>query len=236
MVIFPAIDVLGGKAVRLTQGDYEQVETYYDDPLEAAMALKTAGAECLHLVDLDAARTGNNVNFSVIQRIVEQSSLFTQTGGGVRDENIINRLLSIGVNRVILGTAAVENYDWTVQMIQKYGEHIAIGVDAKNGKAAARGWIETTRWDALDLCKQLDQSGMQALIYTDICRDGTGNGANISAYKELHKSLSCTIIASGGVGTLEHLKALIQTGVNGAIVGRALYTGQFKLEEALALC
>ena len=235
-MIFPAVDILGGQAVRLTQGDYQQVEVYYENPLEAAAVFKNAGAKYLHLVDLDAARTGRNVNFPIIRDIARESGLFTQTGGGIRDEEAIDRLLSAGVNRVILGTAAVENFDWAVQMMQKYGEHIAVAVDARKGKAATRGWYETSQWDSLDLCIRLEQSGMQALIYTDISCDGTGQGANVSAYHELRNVLACTVIASGGVGARKHLEELKQTGVDGVVVGRALYTGQIKLEEALALC
>ena len=235
-MIFPAVDILGGQAVRLTQGDYQQVETYYENPLEAAAVFKNAGAEYLHLVDLDAARTGRNVNFPIIRDIAEKSGLFTQTGGGIRDEEAIDKLLSAGVNRVILGTAAVENFSWAAQMMQKYGRRIAIAVDARQGKAAVRGWCETSRLDSLDLCVQLEQSGMQTLIYTDISCDGTGQGANVSAYHEIRNALFCTVIASGGVGALKHLEELRQTGVDGVVVGRALYTGQIKLEEALALC
>ena len=238
LIIYPAIDILGGKVVRLTQGDYQQVATYYEDPLEAAAAFKNTGAEYLHLVDLDAAKTGENINFSIIHRIAQEAGLFVQTGGGVRDEAVIDRLLSAGVNRVIIGTAAVENFEWAAQMMQKYGEGIAIGVDARKGKAAIRGWYETSEWDSLDLCVKLEQAGMRTLIYTDISRDGTGQGANATVYQELRNTLTyrCNIIASGGVGALQHLEELKQTGVDGAIVGRALYTGQIKLEEALALC
>ena len=235
-MIFPAVDILGGKAVRLTQGDYQKVETYYEDPLEAVASFIRAGAECLHLVDLDAARTGENVNLPAIRKIVQNSGLFIQTGGGIRDEVAIDRLLSAGVNRVILGTAVVENHDWVVQMMQKYHEYIAIAVDARDGKAAIRGWAETSQWETLDLCKQLEKEGMRTLIYTDISCDGIGQGAKVSAYQALRGVLSCTLIASGGVGVLKHLEELKRTGVDGTVIGRALYSGSIKLEEALALC
>lgn len=236
MEIYPAVDMLGGRAVRLTQGDYNRAERYYQDPLEAARTFAQAGAERLHLVDLDAARTGRRTNGQAIARITRESGLFVQAGGGVRDESAIQDLLEAGVQRIILGTAAIEDLDFTARMLRAYGPALAVGVDARDGLAAGRGWLETSTLDALELCLRLEGLGAQTLIYTDISRDGTLTGPNLEVYGRLKSKVSCRVIASGGVGSLGDVLALQAAGLDGVIIGRALYTGAVDLKEVLARC
>ena len=218
MKLFPAIDLRGGKVVRLTEGDYDRM---------------TAGAECLHVVDLDGALEGDAVNFSVVEKIV-QSGLFVEVGGGIRSEERIERYLAVGAKRVIIGTIAVEKPDFALKMIKKYGEAVAVGVDARDGKVAIHGWKTVTDKDAFEFCEFLRDAGADCVIYTDISRDGTLSGANLSAYERLARLDGLKVIASGGVTRTEEIRSLAAMGLYGAIVGKAVYTGALDLREALA--
>lgn len=234
MEIFPAIDIKDGAVVRLTQGDYAQVAVYAADPAKIAGQFRKKGARNLHIVDLDGARDGQIVNDAAVRRIVEQGGLFTQLGGGIRDEARIVQYLDLGINRVILGTIAAENRSFVAQMAAAYPDRIAVAVDARNGKVAVNGWREVTDIDSLGFCKELEQIGVKTIIYTDIARDGMGQGTNLAVYETLAQLLSCRIIASGGITHLEEFSALRKIGIHGAIVGKALYTGALSLEEVLA--
>ena len=233
MEIFPAIDLLGGRVVRLHQGDYEQANVYADDPAAVAAGFLAQGAANLHVVDLDGARDGAPVNFEAIRAIAEKASMFIEVGGGIRDEKRVADYLELGVGRVILGTVAVEKPDFTREMVKKYGDKIAVGVDARDGKVAVKGWLETTAVDAMDFCRQLEQMGVGTIIYTDISRDGAMKGANIETYRALKQAVSMKIIASGGVSSMQDVRDLLETGVHGAILGKALYNGALDLREVL---
>lgn len=233
MKLFPAIDLRGGKVVRLTEGDYDRMTVYGDDPAATADGFRGAGAECLHVVDLDGALEGDAVNFSVVEKIV-QSGLFVEVGGGIRSEERIERYLAVGAKRVIIGTIAVEKPDFALKMIKKYGEAVAVGVDARDGKVAIHGWKTVTDKDAFEFCEFLRDAGADCVIYTDISRDGTLSGANLSAYERLARLDGLKVIASGGVTRTEEIRSLAAMGLYGAIVGKAVYTGALDLREALA--
>lgn len=236
MQIFPAIDIKGGQVVRLTQGDYDRVEVYASDPAEIAARFRAKGAKNLHMVDLDGARDGEIANYDAIRRVVGQGGLFTQIGGGLRNEQRIRRYLELGVGRVILGTVAVEDFAFVERMVAVYGERIAVGVDARGGKIAVKGWRELTEIDSIDFCGRLERAGVATIIYTDIARDGMGEGANLAVYRTLAKECGSDIVASGGITHIGEFAALKEIGTYGAIVGKALYTGALKLEEVLAVC
>ncbi|MCI8590263.1 MAG: 1-(5-phosphoribosyl)-5-[(5-phosphoribosylamino)methylideneamino]imidazole-4-carboxamide isomerase [Clostridiales bacterium] len=234
MEIFPAIDIIGGQVVRLKEGDYNQVSVYGDDPLAMANRFVEQGAKNLHVVDLDGAKEGTTVNFSVIQRLRKETGLFIEVGGGIRDEARIASYLELGVDRVILGTIAVKNYPFVEEMVRKYGDKIAVGVDARNEKVAVSGWLDVTEMDAIDFCVRLRDSGVKTVIFTDIAKDGMLSGANLALYKRLSAIQDLSIMASGGVTTLDDIKALRDMNLYGAIVGKALYTGHLSLGEVLA--
>ena len=233
MKLFPAIDLRGGKVVRLTEGDYDRMTVYGDDPAATADGFRGAGAECLHVVDLDGALEGDAVNFSVVEKIV-RSGLFVEVGGGIRSEERIERYLAVGAKRVIIGTIAVEKPDFALKMIKKYGEAVAVGVDARDGKVAIHGWKTVTDKDAFEFCEFLRDAGADCVIYTDISRDGTLSGANLSAYERLARLDGLKVIASGGVTRADEIRTLAGMGLYGAIVGKAIYTGALPLEAALA--
>ena len=233
MKLFPAIDLRGGKVVRLTEGDYDRMTVYGDDPAATADGFRGAGAECLHVVDLDGALEGDAVNFSVVEKIV-RSGLFVEVGGGIRSEERIERYLAVGAKRVIIGTIAVEKPDFALKMIKKYGEAVAVGVDALDGKVAIHGWKTVTDKDAFEFCEFLRDAGADCVIYTDISRDGMLSGANLSAYERLARLDGLKVIASGGVTRTEEIRSLAAMGLYGAIVGKAVYTGALDLREALA--
>lgn len=236
MEIFPAIDLKDGQVVRLTQGDYNKVEVYATDPAAIARQFRRAGARNLHVVDLDGARDGVAVNHQAIRAIAQTEGLFIEVGGGIRDEARIAAYLELGVGRVILGTVAVEDPAFTAAMIKKYGDAIAVGVDARDGKVAVKGWLETTALDSLTFCRQLEEMGLATIIYTDISRDGAMQGTNRDIYRTLCQTLGLNIIASGGISSLEDVAALREIDVHGAILGKALYTGALDLREVLAQC
>ncbi|SEC39352.1 1-(5-phosphoribosyl)-5-[(5-phosphoribosylamino)methylideneamino]imidazole-4-carboxamide isomerase [Paenibacillus sp. GP183] len=237
-IIYPAIDIRDGKCVRLVQGDYNQETVYNTNPLEVALEWEASGGEWIHLVDLDGAKAGHPVNDVLIGKIASSVKVPVQVGGGLRTEQDVDRLLSLGVSRVILGTAAIENREFVYKLLAKHGEKVAIGIDARDGLVATRGWLETSQVKAEDLAVQLAEHGAKTFIFTDISRDGMMGGPNVEAITQLAKVSGQTVIASGGVSKMEDLTRLARqaaNGVGGAIVGKALYTGSIKLEEALKL-
>lgn len=234
MIIYPAIDLRGGKAVRLTKGDYDQMKVYNDDPALVAAGFRSAGATHLHVVDLDGAREGVPQNAETI-RSLTSAGLFTEVGGGIRDEARICQYLDGGVARVILGTIAVRDFGFVEQMVKKYGERIAVGVDAKDGFVAVSGWEETTQLTGVDFCRRLRDAGVSTVIYTDIGRDGCLAGANIPLYRELSSIEGLAVIASGGVSFESDVTALQEMNLHGAIIGKALYEGKLNLERCIRL-
>ena len=233
MNIFPAIDLYCGKAVRLYKGDYAQMTVYSDNPLEIAADFERQGASHIHLVDLEGARSGGTPNLETIRAIVGSTSLFTQVGGGIRSVEVIERYLSSGVGRVILGTAAVTEDGFVENAVREYGDRIAVGVDIRDGCVAIRGWTENSGLDAFSFCEKMESIGVRTLICTDISKDGAMQGANHFLYAELGARFSMDIIASGGVSSIGDIKALSELGLYGAIIGKAYYTGAISLSEAV---
>jgi phosphoribosylformimino-5-aminoimidazole carboxamide ribotide isomerase len=233
MNIFPAIDLYAGKAVRLYKGDYTQMTVYSDDPVAVAKGFAAAGAEYLHVVDLEGAKTGGTPNLELIGRITAGSGLKVEVGGGVRSEAVIRAYLEAGVLRVILGTAAVTDPDFTRDMVKKYGPGVAVGVDLRDGKVATHGWRETSANDGIAFCRALEGIGVQTIICTDISRDGAMRGANRGLYRQLRAEFSMDIVASGGVSSLEDVRCLRDMDLYGAILGKALYTGDIDLAAAI---
>jgi phosphoribosylformimino-5-aminoimidazole carboxamide ribotide isomerase len=236
MEVIPAIDLLEGRCVRLYQGDYQQSQIFHENPVEIARQWVEQGATRLHVVDLDGAKQGCPVNLPAIEAIVRAVSIPVQVGGGLRDAASVRQLLNLGVERAILGTIAVEEPAVVGEICQAFAGQIAIGIDARNGKVATRGWLETSEIAASELARQVAQQGAAAIIYTDIQRDGTLQGPNLSALREMAAAVDLPIIASGGVSSLTDLLSLLALeplGVVGAIVGRALYTGDVNLAEAV---
>ncbi|CAN5474740.1 1-(5-phosphoribosyl)-5-[(5-phosphoribosylamino)methylideneamino]imidazole-4-carboxamide isomerase [soil metagenome] len=232
MILYPAIDIRGGRCVRLFQGDYER-ETIFDvDPADAAQQWADAGARWLHIVDLDAARTGEPVNLEALARIRDAVDIPIQLGGGIRTESHIAAMLDRGINRVILGTVALKNRPLVADAAKRWGAAIAVGLDARDGKLAASGWIEQTEVDALSLAREMNSAGVQTFIFTDIKRDGTFEGPNVMALRQMVLEVDGNVISAGGVGSLEHLDAIELTGASGAIIGRALYDGRVDLRAA----
>lgn len=233
MFIFPAIDLYEGKAVRLYKGDYNQMTVYSDTPLEVAKDFEKSGAKFLHIVDLEGARDGTTPNIDTVCSLKNNTSLFCEIGGGVRTMEIVDKYISAGVDRVILGTAAVTNPSFAAEAAKKYGEKIAIGVDIKDGFVAVKGWTEKSSETAVEFCKKMQSIGIKTLICTDISKDGAMQGTNLGLYKTLSKELDMSIIASGGVSSLEDVKALAKLDLYGAIIGKAYYTGAVSIEEAV---
>jgi phosphoribosylformimino-5-aminoimidazole carboxamide ribotide isomerase len=236
MEIIPAIDLLAGRCVRLYQGDYEQAQTFDENPVSVARQWADQGATRLHLVDLDGAKAGSQVNLEVIEAIVRAVDIPVEVGGGLRTDQSVERLLSTGVRWAILGTVAVEQPELVKQLCEAFPGRIIVGIDARNGKVATRGWLETSEVQATDLAQQMAMAGVAALIYTDIHRDGTLQGPNLEALRELADAVDVPVIASGGISSVTDLLSLLALeplGVTGAIVGRALYTGDILLDEAL---
>ena len=235
MELFPAIDLIGGCAVRLVKGDYAQKTVYSDNPAEVAKSFAAAGAKYLHVVDLEGAKDGGTPNLETIRNIVEQGGLLVEVGGGIRSEEVIKKYLDVGVFRVILGTAAVQNPAFLEEMVQRYGEKIAVGVDIKDGMVAIKGWTEVSAESCFDFCEKLQKIGVKTIICTDISKDGLLSGTNLELYKELSEKFSVDIVASGGVTTLDDVKKLADMGMYGAILGKALYTGNIDLKAAVEL-
>ena len=233
MKIFPAIDIIDGKAVRLLKGDYAKMTVYADNPLDLIKDFKRAGAEYLHLVDLEGAKSGETPNIDTIAKIVKESEMFVEVGGGVRSREVIEKYKNIGVKRVILGTIAVTNQQFLREMVAEFGELIAVGVDIKDGYVAIKGWTEKSAYSYLDFCKILQEIGVKTLICTDISKDGAMKGTNIDLYKTLEKQFSFNVIASGGVSSMTDVKELNKLNVYGAIIGKAYYEKAIDLEEAI---
>ncbi|ERJ11938.1 1-(5-phosphoribosyl)-5-[(5-phosphoribosylamino)methylideneamino]imidazole-4-carboxamide isomerase [Haloplasma contractile] len=231
MILLPAIDLLENQCVRLKQGDYEAVTVYSNHPEEMALQWERAGADYLHVVDLNGADQDFIKNKDSIKTIVEASNCPVQVGGGIRDEARVKELLDLGVSRIIVGTIAVKNPDLLQELVDKYRDRIVVGVDAKRGKVATHGWKEVSNYEAIDFCKDLESMGVKTIVYTDISKDGMLSGPNISVYKRLIDETSLKIIASGGVSSVEDLLTLQSVGVYGAIVGKALYENKLNLEE-----
>ena len=236
MDVIPAIDLLDGRCVRLYQGDYDKSQVFNENPVDVAKEWVDQGATILHVVDLDGAKAGSVVNQSAIEAIAREVSVPIQLGGGLRNRDTVEQVFNLGVQRAILGTIAVEQPQLVRELCQAFPGKIAIGIDARNGKVATRGWLETSEVLATELAVQMEDFGASAIIYTDIQRDGTLSGPNFDALRELAAAIKIPIIASGGVSSITDLLSLLaleQYGVNGAIVGRALYTGDISLLEAL---
>lgn len=235
MLIFPAIDLYGGQAVRLYQGDYNQMTIYDPEPLHTVEKFEAAGATHLHLVDLEGAKTGQTTNLPTIEKITARTGLFVEVGGGIRSMDTVRRYLDAGVSRVILGTAAVTDPDFTARAVAEYGEKIAVGADLKDGKVAIKGWLETSQDGWQTFFDRMQQLGVKTIICTDISRDGAMQGTNRELYRTLAVRYPMDIIASGGVSSLEDIQALKAAGVAGAIIGKAYYTGAIDLAQAVVL-
>ena len=238
MIIYPAIDIRGGRCVRLTEGRFDAETVFADDPAEMALKWAGMGAEFLHLVDLDGALAGEGRNVPVIERILQSVNIPVQLGGGIRNLETIEKLLALGVTRLILGSAAVKNPQLVEEACKKYPGHIAVGIDAKNGEVAIEGWGKGSGVAATELAKKMAAYGVETIIYTDISRDGMLSGVNVEATAALARACGVPIIASGGVASIEDIrrvKAVEADGVQGCIIGKAIYTGAVNLKEALAL-
>ena len=233
MIIFPAIDLYEGKAVRLYKGDYAQLTVYDENPINTAKKFIAEGATHIHMVDLEGARDGNTPNFETVRQIVTSTDLFVEIGGGIRDMETIDKYLSIGVGRVILGTAAVSSEGFVERAVEKYGDKIAVGADIKDGEIAVKGWVEKSGVKSDDFFDKMQKIGVKTIICTDISRDGAMRGTNLELYKSLSQKYDMNIIASGGVSSLDDVIALRKMEVYGAIIGKAYYTGAIKLSDAL---
>lgn len=233
MVIYPAIDIYEGKAVRLYKGDYAQMTVYNDDPTAVAKDFLQKGATCIHMVDLEGAKSGTTPNLATICKIKETTGLFCQVGGGIRSMEVVKTYLEAGLDRVILGTAAVENPEFARQAVETYGDKIAIGVDIRDGFVAVKGWTEKSGLEAFEFCKQMQFIGVRTIICTDISKDGAMQGPNHNLYQELSKQLNMQIIASGGVSSMADIERLTAMDIHGAILGKAYYTGAVDLQKAI---
>ena len=233
MKIFPAIDLFGGKAVRLFKGDYNQMTVYSDNPLEIAMDFKRQGAKCIHIVDLEGAKTGQTPNIEIIKEIKKQTALFTEVGGGIRSMEVIDSYLGAGIDRVILGTIAVLDPEFLEQAVKKYGDKIAVGVDVLDGLVAIKGWTEKSKYDLITFCKNLQKIGVKVIICTDISKDGAMQGANHDMYMTLKDKTGLDVIASGGVSSLNDIAMLNEMGLYGAIIGKAYYIKAITIEDEI---
>lgn len=233
MKLLPAIDLLGGNCVRLFRGDFDTAHQVADDPLSTARSFQKAGAGWIHMVDLDGARTGDGINRPVILHVAQNTSLKVEVGGGIRSMDAIDTYLQGGVSRVILGSAALEDPALVKKAVEQYGQRIAVGIDAKNGQVAARGWLSTSSVDYLTLAKQMENLGVSTIIFTDIAKDGMMLGPNFEQMKALRQAVSCDLVASGGIRSLEDLQSLQDIGIDWAILGKSIYQGAIDLAKAL---
>ncbi len=233
MVIYPAIDVKDGKCVRLVQGKFDDVTVYSDDPVEMALEFEKIGAEYLHVIDLDGARFGEPQNIAKISEMAVKLGIPVQLGGGIRTIETIEIILCKGIQRVILGTSAVKQPEIVKKAVQTFGNNLAVAIDAKDGMVAIEGWEKISDYKAINFAKAMEDLGAQTIIYTDISRDGMLNGPNLKAMEKMAKAVAMDVIASGGVTTIQDIKSLKNVGMAGAIIGKALYTGDIKLKEAI---
>ena len=233
MNIFPAIDLYGGKAVRLYKGGYAQMTVYHDDPLAVAQTFEACGASFVHMVDLEGAKSGSTPNYGIIRSVAQQTGLFVEVGGGVRDMQTVERYLSCGVSRVILGTAAVQDEAFLCRALAQYGEKIAVGVDIADGYVATHGWTQTSQYTCEAFFEKMQQLGVKTIICTDISRDGAMRGTNRALYGTLSARYCVDMIASGGVSSIDDIRALRALDLYGAIIGKAYYTGAIDLKEAI---
>ena len=233
MNIFPAIDLIDGKAVRLVKGDYAQMTVYSDNPLEVARDFERQGAKYIHLVDLEGALDGTTPNLETVKRIAKETGLFCEVGGGIRDMETVDKYLESGVDRVILGTAAVKDEAFLQAALAKYGDKIAVGIDIKDGFVAIKGWTESSGIDPFAFTEKMQNLGVKYIICTDVSKDGAMKGTNLELYKELSEKFSVNITASGGVSHLEDVQALRKMHIYGAIIGKAYYIGAIDLAEAV---
>ena len=233
MLIYPAIDMYEKKAVRLFKGDYAQMTVYSEDPCAVARAFKDSGATHIHLVDLEGAKVGTTPNFELVKAIKEETGLFCEIGGGIRDMNTVARYVNAGIDRVILGTAAVTSAGFVEEAVKAYGDKIAVGIDIKAGYVAIKGWTETSEENAMDFTAKMQSMGVRTMICTDISRDGAMKGANHELYRQLAERFDMNIIASGGVSSMEDVEKLAALDIHGAIVGKAYYTGAIDLAKAI---
>ena len=237
MIIFPAIDIKDKKCVRLTQGDFDKVNVYGEDPSLMAKKWADYGAEFIHVVNLNGSRDEIGINDETLSKVAKAIDVPIQVGGGIRDEKRVKELLDLGINRVIVGTMAIENKELLKELIEKYkAEKIVVSIDAKNGKVATHGWEKVSDIDSVDLCKELEQIGVKTIVYTDISKDGMLEGPNFDIYKELSQKTSLDLIASGGVTSIDDVKRLLDMNMYGAIIGKALYDNRIDLKEVLDLC
>lgn len=235
MLIYPAIDILNGKCVRLTQGNYEDECVYGDDPFTVAKRWKSEGAKFLHIVDLDGAKDGEGKNEKIISKIVKEVGLPVQIGGGIRSMENIEQWLEVGVERVILGSTAIENRGILEEAVKRFGKRIVVGIDAKDGFVSIHGWKTITGERAVDFASDIKKLGVQTIIYTDIAKDGMLCGPNLEAISEMVRCVKMEVIASGGVGNVGDIRSLVDTGVGGVVVGKALYTGGVELAKAIEI-
>lgn len=233
MIIFPAIDLYEGKAVRLYKGDYEKMTVYSENPVEVARAFKKSGAKYIHLVDLEGAKYGTTPNIETVEKIVKDVGLFCEIGGGIRDIETVRAYLERGIGRVILGTAAVKDEAFLESAVKKYADKIAVGIDIKDGYVAIKGWTEKSAFTADEFFGKMEKLGVKYVICTDISKDGAMQGTNRELYKELSKKYSMAITASGGVSSIDDVRALRKMELYGAIIGKAYYTGALSIEDAL---
>ncbi len=233
MHIFPAIDLYDGKAVRLLKGDYQKMTVYSENPLEIAKDFENSGAEFLHIVDLEGAKTGETPNINTIEKIVKNTSLFTEVGGGIRRLETVKKYADIGVKRVILGTAAVNDEEFLLSAVKKYGEKIAVGIDIKDGFVAIKGWTDLSKYTPFEFCEKMQNIGVKNVICTDVSKDGAMQGTNLDLYKEMSERFDLNITASGGVSGIDDIKRLKGLGIYGAIIGKAYYTKAISLARAI---
>ncbi len=233
MIVFPAIDLYDGAAVRLFKGDYAQKTVYSHNPAAVSLDFKKCGATHIHLVDLQGAKTGDTPNFDTVCKIKAQSGLFCEIGGGIRDMATVEKYIQSGLDRIILGTAAVENRDFTKEAVERFGDKIAVGIDIKDGFVAIKGWTEKSKLNAFDFCEEMQKIGVKTVICTDISKDGAMIGTNRELYRELSNRFFINVVASGGVSTIEDVAALREMNLYGAIIGKAYYTGAIDLKRAI---
>ncbi len=233
MYIFPAIDLYEGKAVRLLRGEYDKMTVYSENPIEIAYEFEASGASHIHMVDLEGAKNGGTPNIDIVRQVAEKTGLFVEIGGGIRSMDVIDAYIGAGIDRVILGTAAVQNTEFVKAAVDKYGEKIAVGADIKDGYVAIKGWTEKSQYTCFEFCEEMQNLGVKTLICTDVSKDGAMQGTNRELYKELSEKFNMQIVASGGVSTIDDVKALAKMNLYGAIIGKAYYTNAILLKEAI---